>query len=96
MICGVTRTCYSAPCRWYPNGPIGRIRWYRCQHDAQPLPFPTVFWPYNQVLDLTNTTGTGEITGRGLRVYDKGQNFNNLPGDHYEGAAADFAGNGTP
>jgi hypothetical protein len=96
MICGVTRTCYSAPCRWYPGGPIGRIRWYRCDANAKPLPFPTVFWPYNQVLDLTNTTDTGEITGRGLRVYDKGTNFNALQGDHYEGTAADFAGLGVP
>lgn len=94
MIVGVLRSCYSAPCRWYPGGPLGRIRFFFADADAQPLPYKTVFHPYSQVLQLDNTADPGEITGQGLRRWDRGENFNNLNGHHCEGTAADFAGLG--
>ncbi len=58
--------------------------------------FHTCFWPYNQVLEYQNSSLPGEITGQGLRTYDKGVNTNDLDGTHYEGTEEDFAGNGTP
>jgi hypothetical protein len=94
MVCGYIRSAYTAPCRWYPGGPVGRIRWYFTKPTAQNLPVPTVFWPYSMELDHENRDGVGEITGKGLRVYDRGVNVNELPGDHYEGTPDDFAGNG--
>jgi hypothetical protein len=94
MIVGVAQRCYTAPCRWYPGGPIGTIRYYWANPGASVLPFNTVFWPYQPVMQIENSIYPGEITGRGLRKWDNGKNLNNLPGTHYEGSAADFAGNG--
>jgi hypothetical protein len=92
MIVGHLRSCYQAPCRWYQNGPVGRIRYYFADPEALFLPYPTVFWPYSQVLQLENAYDPGEITGYRYRAYDKGQNFNLLQGNHAEGSAEDFAG----
>jgi hypothetical protein len=94
MVVGMLRSCYTAPCRWYENGPVGLIRFYRASADAAILPVPTVFWPYSQLLELHNRSDPGELTGPGLRRWDRGENFNSLDGDHYEGTAEDFAGNG--
>ena len=95
MIVGCLRSCYTAPCRWYPGGPIGRIRFYFARPGAQVFPLRNIFHPYSQVKQLVNS-GVGEITGPGLRVYDKGRNRSNLDGTHYEGTPADFLGEGTP
>lgn len=94
MVVGFLRSCYTAPCRWYPGGPVGRIRFYFAKEGAEHLPFQTCFHPYSQVLQLENSTLPGEITGPGLRKWDRGDNFNDLAGDHYEGTPADFAGLG--
>lgn len=96
MIVGFAQRCYEAPCRWYPGGPVGRIRFYWAKDGALPLPYsPTVFWPYQFLTQLENRADTGEITGKGLRRWYNGVNVNNLPGDHCEGTAEDFAGLGT-
>lgn len=92
MIVGMVRNCYTAPCRWYPGGPVGKIRFYEAEPTASWLPFKTVFWPYNQVLEIENITEPGEITGPGLRRYDKGINVNELPGTGFIGTREDFAG----
>lgn len=94
MVCGVTRSCYTAPCRFYHDAPIGKIRFYFAKEGALWLPFPTVFWPYSQSLELENLDLPGEITGKGLRVWNRGDNVNNLAGMHYEGTPADFLGEG--
>lgn len=94
MWVGVARSCYTAPCRWYEGGPIGKIRFYFANPDAQPLPYSTCFHPYSQLLQLSNYAEPGEITGQGLRRWDNGTNTNNLPGTHCEGSAADFLGQG--
>lgn len=96
MVVGVTRSCYSAPCRWYAGGPIGKIRYYFANPGALWLPFKTCFWGYSQFKQLQNATEPGEITGPGLRTYYLGTNVNDLPGLHYEGTAADFRGHGVP
>lgn len=96
MVVGMVRSFYRAPCRWYPNGPIGEIRFYEAAPGAAWFMEPTVFHPYSQVLQLENHHFPGEITGKGLRIWDAGVNTNNLPGDHYEGTPEDFIGCGTP
>ena len=92
MVVGVAQRCYTAPSAGMPGGPIGKIRFYWANPTALWLPFPTVFWPYQPVMQIENFADTGEITGKGLRAWNNGKNLNNLPGTHYEGTAADFAG----
>jgi len=58
------------------------------------LPFPTVFWPYQYIGQIENVSEPGEITGRGLRRWDDGENRNDLAGLHYEGTPDDFMGLG--
>ena len=94
MVCGVVRSAYTAPCRWYPDGPVGGIRFYFAKGNALWLPMKTVFWPYSQVREIINVSKPGEITGKGLRKWDRGDNWNGLDGVHYEGSEADFAGEG--
>lgn len=96
MVTGVARSCYTAPCRWYANGPVGAIRYYFAKPGALFLPLKTCFHPYSQILQYSNTSLQGEITGRGLRKWDRGENVNDLAGTHYEGTPADFLGEGMP
>ena len=53
---------------------------------------PTIFHPWNQLLQLENRTKSGEITGPKKRTYDKGGNRNALVGDHQSGSALEFSG----
>jgi hypothetical protein len=90
MVVGMVRSFYKAPCRWYPGGPIGEIRFYEALPTASWFMDHTVFHPYSQVLQLENKAMPGEITGHGLRIWDAGVNTNQTPGDHYEGTLDDF------
>lgn len=75
---------------------MGKIRFYFAKEGAQWFPHKTCFHPYSQYLQLSNETHPGEITGRGFRVWNRGDNTNDLAGDHFEGTPADFIGQGVP
>jgi len=94
MIVDYWRWCYTAPCRWYPGGEVGKIQFYFAAPGAGLLPFPTVFYPFANFLDITNVSDPGEIVGYGLRDRYNGVNPSPPAGDHCEGTADDFAGKG--
>lgn len=88
---GVLRSCYSRPCQWYVNGPLGRIRYYFVPETNEILWRRTVFWPYQQYMQIVNTSGRGERTHAGYR-WDRGNRNNELTGEHPHGTDQDFAG----
>lgn len=88
---GVTRSAYSRACRWYVNGPIGRIRYAFVDECAKILPYPTRFWPFKDVMDLVNVAGTGEVTAD-PGPWSSGRRRSRADGSHPVGSAADFAG----
>lgn len=88
---GVTRSCYSRACRWYVNGPIGRIRFAFVDRCAKILPYPTVFWPYSGDRELVNANEAGEITAEKF-PFNTGRRRSQATGLHPIGTAADFAG----
>jgi len=92
-IVGMARSSYSAPCRWYVGGPLGRIRYYRVPITNRVLDGQNAFWPATELLsDFSNVDGTGEIAGTARR-WERGTNFRpDLVGEHPEGSRADFAG----
>lgn len=99
--------CYDALCRWYPDGPVGWIRFYRVPETNHHLTTANRFWPFTQKAEIRNTdTGEQVIEGRILRRYYNGANpFPELDGSHPCGTEDDFLGrtplpagweNGTP
>jgi len=90
---GAVRSAYARPCRWYPAGGVGVIRYFIVPERHGFLDLPTVFWPYTQDFSLRNTTRSGELTNpykwnRGIR--HRGLDLMS------HGTAADFLGQGLP
>lgn len=88
---GVVRSCYQRACRWYRNGPVGRIRYYFVPESNPVLWHRTVFWPYSQDLAIENDGPPGEQTPAARR-WDRGDREPLHDGTHPTGTAADFAG----
>lgn len=87
------RTAYSAPCQWYPGGPVGRIRWYFVPETNAHFDAATVFWPYSQELQLDNPDQPGERTGKVNRPFYRGTNrFPSRDGSHVHGDLIYFDG----
>lgn len=83
---------YSAPCRWYRTGGLGRIRYYEVPSTNRQFFGEDVFWPVteSEAKVRPNTGLPGEC---GKRTYDRGTNFRpDLVGAHIDGTPSDFAG----
>jgi hypothetical protein len=90
---GFVRSAYERSCRWYVDGPVGRISYYFVPPTNKYLKGVMKFFPYSQYEpDLYNVDDPGEIT-TSPRFYSKGNNPNPLNlGDSPCGDVSDFAG----
>lgn len=68
------RTCYEAPVQFYTDGGLSRLRYYVVPETNARMLGPTIFWPYENLLQLVNLSGTGERTGKANRTYYLGGN----------------------
>lgn len=92
MVVDFVRSCYQAPCLFYPDALPAGIRWYRAQPGALAFPLPTVFWPTAEFRQYTNSAGVGEFTGKSLRTWMPGTSWSAAPGVGYTGNESDFLG----
>ena len=87
------RSCYEAPCQWYADGGLGRIRYYFVPETNERLTCVNIFAPYANELQINNPAGTGERTGKANRRYYRGTNLNpGRDGSHVHGELKYFAG----
>lgn len=95
MVVGFLRKgkTYRAPCRWYPDGPIGTIEYYVAAPGAAYLTGDHIFFPVGFYDRTGDDADVGELTGEGhVRVIDGGIEPATEPGVGYTGLAADFRG----
>jgi hypothetical protein len=93
MIVGFLRqgSLYRAPCRWYPDGPIGEIEYYYAEPDAKWYDGTQIFFPQNFFKGSENT-GVGELTDQGPRDFRQQRLTPPCPGQWAVGTVADFNG----
>lgn len=85
--------CYRAPCRWYPDGPIGTIEYYYAKPNAQYYSGEHIFFPLGFFGSDGQGGDVGELTGPGIkREYWSGELAEAGAGFHATGTADDFMG----
>lgn len=88
---GVARSCYTAPARFYVDGPVGKIRYFFAPPGAAVYTAPQVFHPLSQILQFKPTDGVGELCPS-KRPWSNGATPMLAGGDAVHGTADDFAG----
>ena len=93
MIVGALRqgSTYRSKVRWYKDGPISEIEYYKAAPDAEWLPIPHVFAPIGGDRE-ENQNEPGEITGKGKRDYRNPSPLLPEDGKRYVGTPEDFLG----
>jgi hypothetical protein len=96
MVTGVGRRSFLVRCRFYPGGPVQWIHYYYAKPGASAFPLPNIFWGRFRDEHCYNTDGPGELTGNLRRLWDKGAEYGDAPGDSCTGPAAGFVGQYVP
>lgn len=91
-VVGCVRSCYTAPCYFFGEGPARTIRHYVAYSTALLFPLWTIYWPWSQELQHTNTSPPGEKTGATARAWANGYSLGDAAGTDYCGTPAQFLG----
>ena len=97
MVTDWVHACYDYDCIFYPGQRVPtRIRFYWASPGALPLPVRSIFTATYAIREFTTNPPVGLQT-KGYRKWTNGLcSLTGLPGNHYEGTAADYMGQGIP
>jgi len=91
MVMDWVRSCYTAPMRFGPNGPVVRVRWFFAAPNAKDFPGHHVFGSLNYAREKRDYEGLGEFTFKD-RVWDRGERPPGMDGQHFCGTPLQFEG----